>query len=46
VDEAAAAIEEINADYERHTLAARRLAEKEFEAGAVAARLLADLELA
>jgi hypothetical protein len=46
VDEAAAAIEQINADYERHTLAARRLAEEEFEAGAVAARLLADLGLA
>jgi hypothetical protein len=40
VEEAAAAIDEINRDYERHCRAARRLAEEHFEARAVAARLL------
>lgn len=46
VEDAAAAIEEINGDYERHARAARRLAEEEFEAGAVAGRLLGALGLA
>jgi hypothetical protein len=46
VDEAAAAIEEINGDYDHHARAARAVAEEHFEAGAVAGRLLADLGLA
>jgi len=46
VEEAAAAIEEINTDYERHAHAARRLAEEHFEATQVAGRLLADVGLA
>ncbi|HKP17024.1 MAG TPA: hypothetical protein VJT84_01005 [Gaiellaceae bacterium] len=45
VDEAAAAVEEINADYERHCAAARATAEDHFEASAVAERLLNDLGL-
>ena len=44
-DEAVAAIEAINADYEGHCRAARRIAEDYFEAGAVAQRLLADVGL-
>jgi hypothetical protein len=44
-DQALAAIEAINADYESHCRAARRLAEEYFEAGAVAQRLLADVGL-
>lgn len=44
-EEALAAVEEINADYERHCHAARALAEEHFEAGAVAGRLLGDLGL-
>jgi hypothetical protein len=45
-EEAAAAIEEVNGDYERHAQAARALAEEHLEASAVAGRLLADLGLA
>jgi hypothetical protein len=45
-EEAAAAIDEINAGYERHCEAARALAEEHFEARAVARRLLEDLGLA
>jgi hypothetical protein len=45
-EEAAAAIEEVNGDYERHARAARALAEEHFEASAVAGRLLAGLGLA
>jgi hypothetical protein len=44
-DEALSAIEEINADYERHCKAARAIAEEFFEAGAVAARLLDEVGL-
>jgi hypothetical protein len=44
-DEAAAAIEEVNADYERHCRAAREIAAEHFEARAVAGRLLADVGL-
>jgi hypothetical protein len=43
VDEASAAVEEINRDYDRHCRAARAVAEECFEASAVAGRLLADL---
>jgi len=46
LDEAVAAIEEINRDYQRHCLAARAIAEEYFEAGKVASRLLGDLGLA
>jgi hypothetical protein len=46
VDEAAAAIEEINRGYERHCAAARAIAEKHFEASSVARRLLHDVGLA
>jgi hypothetical protein len=45
-EEAAAAIDTINSDYERHCHAARRIAEEYFEARQVAARLLADVGLA
>jgi hypothetical protein len=45
VEEAAAAVDRINADYRRHAAAARHLAEEHFEATAVARRLLADLGL-
>jgi hypothetical protein len=45
VDDAAAAIEAINADYPRHCRAARKIAEAHFEAAGVAGRLLADLGL-
>ena len=45
LDEAVAAIEEINRDYQRHCLAARAIAEEYFEAGKVAARLLSDVGL-
>ena len=44
-EEAAAAIEEINADYRLHCVAARSLAEEHFEAREVARRLLEDLGL-
>lgn len=43
VEEAAAAIDEINAGYERHCKAARALAEEQFDAVRVAAALLRDL---
>jgi len=46
VDEAAAAIEAINSDYERHCRTARAIAEEFFDAPAVAARLLEDVGLA
>ncbi|HWP35419.1 MAG TPA: hypothetical protein VNM66_07475, partial [Thermodesulfobacteriota bacterium] len=46
LEEAAAALEAIDADYRRHCAAARAVAEAYFEAGAVAARLLADVGLA
>lgn len=45
-DEALAAIEAVDADYERHCRAARAIAEAHFEAGAVARRLLAEAGLA
>ena len=44
-EEALAAVEEINRDYERHCRAARAIAEEHFEASAVAGRLLADVGL-
>lgn len=44
--EALAAIETINADYQRHCKAARSLAEEYFTAQTVAARLLTDIGLA
>ncbi len=40
VEQAAASIEEINGDYERHCRAARAIAQEHFEASAVARRLL------
>jgi hypothetical protein len=46
VGEAAAAIEAINADYQRHCTAARRIAEEFFDARVVAHRLLRDVGLA
>lgn len=46
IEEALEAIEAINGDYRRHCLAARAVAEEHFEAGAIAARLLADIGLA
>jgi len=46
IEEAIAAIDQINGDYRRHCLGARAIAEEYFEAGKVAARLLADLGLA
>jgi hypothetical protein len=45
VEEAAAAIAEINGDYARHSAAARRLAEEHFEGHAVVTRLLSELGL-
>ena len=45
MDEAIAAVEEINRDYRRHCEAARAIAEQHFEASRVATRLLADLGL-
>jgi hypothetical protein len=45
VDDALAAVDAINADYEGHCRAARALAEEYFEAEGVARRLLADLGL-
>jgi len=44
VDQALAAIDAINADYERHCRAARAIAEEYFEASAVARRLLEELD--
>jgi hypothetical protein len=46
MDEAVAAIEEINGNYGRHCRMARRIAEEYFRAETVAARLLADIGLA
>jgi len=46
ITEAVAAIDQINGDYRRHCLGARAIAEEYFEAGKVAARLLADLGMA
>ena len=45
MDEALEAIDTINADYQRHCQAARSIAEEYFEAGKVAARLLAEVGL-
>jgi glycosyltransferase involved in cell wall biosynthesis len=45
VDEAAAAVDEINSDYRRHCDAARAIAREHFAAPAVAGRLLAALGL-
>jgi hypothetical protein len=45
LDEAAAAVEEINSDYRSHCEAARTIAVEHFEASAVARRLLEDLGL-
>lgn len=45
VDEAAAALDAVNADYRRHCEAARALAEREFRAETVLARLLRDAGL-
>jgi hypothetical protein len=45
MDEAVAAIEEINSDYERHCYAARDIAQEYFDAPKVAARLIEDLGL-
>jgi hypothetical protein len=44
-DEAAAAIEAINADYDKHSRAAREIAEEHFRAETVLAKLLRDLGL-
>ena len=44
-EEAVAAIEAINGDYERHCHAARAIAEEHFEASSVAGRLLDQLSL-
>jgi hypothetical protein len=46
IEDAVAAIDQINSDYRRHCLSARAIAEEYFEAGKVAARLLADLGIA
>jgi hypothetical protein len=46
IEEVLAAIEAVNADYPAHCRAARDIAETHFEAGTVAARLLADIGLA
>jgi hypothetical protein len=40
MDEAAAALEAINADYERHCRAARELAETQFDIKQILARIL------
>jgi hypothetical protein len=45
VGEAVAAVEAVNADYERHSRAARAIAEEFFDAPTVAARLLQDVGL-
>jgi hypothetical protein len=45
IDDAVAAIEEINGDYERHCRAARAVAEECFEAKKVVGKLFADLGL-
>ena len=46
VDEAAAAVDAVNSDYERHCRTARAIAEEFFDAPTVAARLLEDVGLA
>jgi hypothetical protein len=43
--EAAAAVEAVNADYERHCRAARAIAEEFFDARTVAGRLLEEVGL-
>ena len=43
IDQALAAIDQINSDYKRHCDAARALAVEYFDAKRVAARMLADL---
>jgi glycosyltransferase involved in cell wall biosynthesis len=45
IDEALAAIDKINSDYQRHCKAARAIAEEYFDTCTVAARLLADVGL-
>jgi glycosyltransferase involved in cell wall biosynthesis len=45
LDEIVAAFEAVEADYERHSRAARRIAEEYFDAEKVLARLLQDLGL-
>jgi len=45
-EEAVGALEEVEADYERHSKAARAIAEEYFRAETVLSRLLEDLELA
>lgn len=45
IDEAAAAIEAINSDYERHSMAARDIAREYFDSARVLTRLLHDLGL-
>jgi hypothetical protein len=45
VEQAAEAVERVNADYRRHCRAARAIAAEHFEARAVAARLLAEVGL-
>jgi hypothetical protein len=44
-EEAVAAVETINADYEKHSRAARGIAEEYFRAETVLARVLVDLGL-
>ena len=46
MEEALAAVDAINTDYERHCKAARTIAAEYFDARRVAARLLADIGLA
>jgi hypothetical protein len=46
IEQAVAAIDQINRDYRRHCLAARAIAEEYFDAAKVAARLLTDLGMA
>ena len=46
IDDVVAAFEAIDADYERHSRAARALAEEHFHADVVLARMLADAGLA
>jgi len=43
IDEAAAAVDAINSNYERHCTAARAIAEEYFDAAKVAARLISDI---
>lgn len=46
LEEAVAAVDAINSDYERHCKAARAIAEEYFDAGKIAERLLVDIGLA